>query len=53
MYINELNGMESIFTYVCNEYQNNFASLYAEHEVPAEMKLSELIERDMELQQGR
>ena len=53
VYINELNGMESIFTYVCNEYQNNFASLYAEHEVPAEMKLSELIERDMELQQGR
>ena len=52
LYINQLNGMENIFTYVCNSYQNTFTSLYDQHEDAANMKLSELIEFDMAHQKG-
>lgn len=47
MYITDLRGMENIFTYVCNAYQNNFTSLHGELVDAANTRLSELIEFDM------
>lgn len=48
LYINQLDGLGTIFANIYRVNQNNFASLYASTELAGKGKLNELIELDMQ-----